>query len=138
MNNPADNLRPFKPKDASTEAEASRHRELSAKGGRASGESRRRKVSMREELLSLLSLDDGAVAKGITIAIAREAKNGNVAAYKAILEALGETVQKVEQNCVVSPIEIKMPSEAKLAEVARRRSERNARDERELREGIAR
>lgn len=31
-----------------------RHRELSAKGGRASGEAKRRKIAMREKLISLM------------------------------------------------------------------------------------
>jgi len=157
MKGKVENLKPFKPADASTVEEAKRHKELSAKGGMASGESRRRKVSLREELQALLSLDDGTVAKGIVVAIAREAKNGDVAAFRAIAQVLGEFQQPELPVAVGSPIiirpfdsewvkaekekqealhdqqlEIELPSQDQLAEIAKRRAERNARDEREM------
>lgn len=92
------NLRP-----PSTTDEA---REWGRRGGIASGESRRKRASLRAELEALLTVDDGAVAKSIAVAICREAKTGNVGAFKAIAQVLGELreVVGVEAEGLPPPI----------------------------------
>ena len=92
------NLRP-----PSTTDEA---REWGRRGGIASGEARRKRASLREELIALLSADDGVVAKSIAVAICREAKDGNVGAFKAIAQVLGELkeVIGVEAETLPPPI----------------------------------
>lgn len=56
----------------------------------AAAMARRRRASLREELAALLAVNDGAVAKSIVVAMCREAKNGNVGAFKAIAQVMGE------------------------------------------------
>ena len=94
----AANLRP-----PSTSAEA---REWGRRGGIASGEARRKRASLRAELEALLTVDDGAVAKSIAVAICRAAKQGNVGAFRAIAQVLGELreVVGVEAEGLPPPI----------------------------------
>ena len=80
-----DNLRPV----SSTE-EA---RERGRKGGLASGEARRKRKTLKEELLLMLS--DGDIQEKISIALINEAINGNNAgsvtkAFEVIRDTIGE------------------------------------------------
>lgn len=92
-----DNLRPV----SSTE-EA---RERGRKGGLASGEARRKRKTLKEELLLMLS--DGDIQEKISIALINEAINGNNAgsvtkAFEVIRDTIGERpVEKVQATQTV-------------------------------------
>ena len=92
-----DNLRPV----SSTE-EA---RERGRKGGLASGEARRKRKTLKEELLLMLS--DGYIQEKISIALINEAINGNNAgsvtkAFEVIRDTIGERpVEKVQATQTV-------------------------------------
>ena len=111
------NLRP-----PSSSAEA---RELGRRGGIASGEARRRRASLRDELVALLTADGGVVAKGIAVAICSEAKRGNVGAFKAIAQVLGELkeVIGIEADALPPPITIAVHDPA-FVEAERERQRR--------------
>jgi hypothetical protein len=65
-----------------------------AKGGRKSGETRRKRKALREELLALLSA--GNTQKNISLALIDQALNGNVKAFETIRDTIGEKpVEKV-------------------------------------------
>ena len=82
------NLRPFSER---TEEE---QREIRRKGGIASGEARRRKRTLRDELLLLLETND--TQNRVSAAMIEEAMNGNVKAFTAIRDTIGEKpVEKV-------------------------------------------
>ena len=94
-----DNLIPFSRR---SEDEA---RENGAKGGRAIGESRRRKADFRRVLNALLTVEvdtdltpmlkamgvDSTLESAINAAIIKRALSGDVKAYNAIRDALGES-----------------------------------------------
>lgn len=92
-----DNLRPV----SSTE-EA---RERGRKGGLASGEARRKRKTLKEELLLMLS--DGDIQEKISLALINEAINGNNAgsvtkAFEVIRDTIGERpVEKVQATQTV-------------------------------------
>ena len=67
-------------------------RENGRKGGIASGEARRERKALKEELLLLLEQDNRQ--ERISIALLDKAANGDVAAYKLIAEMLGEYQQQ--------------------------------------------
>ena len=92
-----DNLRPV----SSTE-EA---RERGRKGGLASGEARRKRKTLKEELLLMLS--DGDIQEKISVALINEAINGNnsgsvTKAFEVIRDTIGERpVDKVQATQTV-------------------------------------
>ena len=92
-----DNLRPV----SSTE-EA---RERGRKGGLASGKARRKRKTLKEELLLMLS--DGDIQEKISLALINEAINGNNAgsvtkAFEVIRDTIGERpVEKVQATQTV-------------------------------------
>ena len=92
-----ENLRPV----SSTE-EA---RERGRKGGLASGKARRKRKTLKEELLLMLS--DGDIQEKISIALINEAINGNNAgsvtkAFEVIRDTIGERpVEKVQATQTV-------------------------------------
>ena len=92
-----ENLRPV----SSTE-EA---RERGRKGGLASGEARRKRKTLKEELLLMLS--DGDIQQKISLALINEAINGNNAgsvtkAFEVIRDTIGERpVEKVQATQTV-------------------------------------
>ena len=68
-------------------------KKIARAGGKASGESRRRRKSLKEELLAILS--DGDVQKKISLALVKEATDGNNAgsvtkAFETIRDTIGE------------------------------------------------
>lgn len=73
-----------------------------SKGGKRSGEVRRARKTLREELLALLA--DGDVQNRMSVALINEAINGNnkgsvTKAFETIRDTIGEKpVDKVEQN----------------------------------------
>ena len=86
------NLKPVKSKKEA--------RERGRKGGLASGEARRKRKTLKEELLLMLS--DGDIQEKISIALINEAINGNnsgsvTKAFEVIRDTIGERpVDKVQ------------------------------------------
>jgi hypothetical protein len=71
------------------------HREIARKGGKASGEARRRKKTFKQELTWLL--EEGDTQKNITLALIKEALEGNTKAFEVIRDTVGEKpVDKLE------------------------------------------
>ena len=71
-------------------------REIARKGGKASGEARRKRKTLREELLALLS--DGDTQNRVSVALIEAALDGNVKAFETLRDTIGEKpVEKVEQ-----------------------------------------
>lgn len=117
------NLRP-----PSTTDEA---REWGRRGGIASGVARRRKASLRAELETLLTADECVVAKSIAVAICREAKNGNVGAFKAIAQVLGELREVIGVDADALPPPVVLPvHDVAYIEAERERQKRQSRRER--------
>lgn len=76
------NLIPF---DERTEEE---QREIRSKGGRASVEARRKRKTLREELLALLS--DGDTQARISLSMIARAEAGSERAFEVIRDTIGE------------------------------------------------
>ena len=80
-------------------------REMARNGGLASGEARRKRKTLKEELLLLLS--DGDIQEKISLALINEAINGNNAgsvtkAFEVIRDTIGERpVEKVQATQTV-------------------------------------
>ena len=80
-------------------------RERGRKGGLASGEARRKRKTLKEELLLMLS--DGDIQEKISLALINEAINGNNAgsvtkAFEVIRDTIGERpVEKVQATQTV-------------------------------------
>lgn len=103
-----DNLKPIKSVDEA--------RELGRKGGKASGEARRKKKAMREQMEMLLSLpfaDEEAKEKmkelgipvddidnqmALMIATYQQALKGDTSAINIVREVVGERVQEIKVN----------------------------------------
>jgi TRAP-type C4-dicarboxylate transport system substrate-binding protein len=93
------NLKPF---DQLTESE---QRAIRSKGGKASGEARRARKTLREELLALLSQeikDENGNSVNTQVAMStsliKEAIDGNTKAFELVRDTIGEKpVDKVEQ-----------------------------------------
>ena len=70
-------------------------REMARNGGLASGEARRKRKTLKEELL--LMLEDEEVQKSVTTALINQAQKGNVKAYEMIRDTIEEKpVERVE------------------------------------------
>ena len=75
-------------------------RERGRKGGLASVEARRKRKSLKEELL--LMLEDEEVQKSVAVALIQEAQNGNVKAFGMLRDTIGEApVEKVQATQTV-------------------------------------
>lgn len=110
------NLRP-----PSTSEEA---REYGRRGGIASGIARRKRITLRDELTALFEANGGVVARSIAVAICKEAKNGNVGAFRAIAQVLGELKEFFEpQDALPPPIVISVHDPAYI-EAERERQKR--------------
>lgn len=85
------NLIPFNER---TEKE---QRDIARMGGIASGEARRRKKSLKEELITLL--ENGNTQEKISLAIIQQALDGNTKAFEVIRDTIGEKpVDKLEAD----------------------------------------
>lgn len=72
-------------------------REMARNGGLASGEARRKRKTLKEELL--LMLEDEEVQKSVTTALINQAKKGNVKAFGMLRDTIGEApVEKVQST----------------------------------------
>lgn len=87
-----ENLRPVSSKEEA--------RERGRKGGLASGEARRKRKTLKEELL--LMLENEEVQKSVAVALIQEAQNGNVKAFGMLRDTIGEApVEKVQTTQTV-------------------------------------
>lgn len=95
-------------KDSNSKRTPSERRELARIAGKASGKSRRRKAALRDTMNRLLTmhvdvtgLSEVLLADGgestyeevISMAMIEQAMAGNVKAYQAIMQAVGQTVK---------------------------------------------
>mgnify|MGYP007012483719 CR=1 FL=1 len=96
---PRNGTKNLKPLNTRTKEE---QKEICSKAGKKSGESRRKRKTLREELLALLS--DGDTQNKLSLALIQEALNGNNAgsvtrAFEVIRDTIGEKpADKVEQT----------------------------------------
>ena len=75
-------------------------RERGRKGGLASVEARRKRKSLKEELL--LMLEDEELQQSVAIALIKQAQNGNVKAVGMLRDTIGEApVEKVQATQTV-------------------------------------
>lgn len=81
-------------------------RKISSNGGKKSGEVRRKRKALREELLALLSA--GNTQKNISLALIDQALNGNVKAFETIRDTIGE---KPVEKVVMSEVDPNVISE---------------------------
>ena len=77
------NLANLRPVSSTSEA-----RERGAKGGKASGEARRERKKLKEELLVLLS--EGNTQERVCVALVEKAQNGDVRAFETLRDTVGE------------------------------------------------
>lgn len=85
-------------------------RERARRAGKKSGESRRARKTLREELLDLLQVTtkdsngkDHTQQEHISAALIKEAKGGNVRAYETIRDTIGEKQQEKVEMSVALP-----------------------------------
>lgn len=102
-------------------------REIASKGGKASGESRKRKADFRRTLNQLLTLKidspewtpileslgiDSTLESAINVAMIKEALSGNVKAYEVIARYSGQTekteIDQEEQKLHMKVVKAKM------------------------------
>ena len=84
-----ENLRPVSSKEEA--------RERGRKGGLASGEARRKRKTLKEELLLMLS--EGETQRSVTLALIEKAMSGDTKAFEVIRDTIGEKpVDKVESK----------------------------------------
>ena len=75
-------------------------RKMARNGGLASGEARRKRKSLKEELL--LMLEDEELQQSVAIALIKQAQNGNVKAFGMLRDTIGEApVEKVQATQTV-------------------------------------
>ena len=78
----------------------SQQREIASKGGKASVEAKRKRKTLKEELL--LMLEDEEVQKSVAVALIQEAQSGNVKAFGMLRDTIGEApVEKVQTTQTV-------------------------------------
>lgn len=79
---------------------ASEQREIAQKGGKASGEARRRRKSLKESLE--LMLENEETQDSVAAALIDRARRGDVRAFEVIRDTIGEKpVEKVETKQTV-------------------------------------
>lgn len=85
-------------------------REYGRKGGIASGEARRKRKTLKEELLLLL--EQGNTQEKISLALLQKAMNGDTKAFEVLRDTVGEKpVDKVEADVGITNINIKLDEE---------------------------
>lgn len=108
-----------------TERTKSEQREIAKKGGIASGESRRKKKTIRETLEMMLSgkLPDGATRQdAIVVALMEKALSGDVRAFEAIRDSIGE--KPTDKMNITGSDDVVMPTRIILVP-GERRTDRN-------------
>lgn len=66
----------------------SEQRKIASAGGKASGEARRARKTLKEELLLLLS--EGDTQKSVSVALLQKAMDGDVKAFEVLRDTIGE------------------------------------------------
>lgn len=85
-------------------------REIAKKGGIASGEARRKRKTLKEELLLLL--EKGDTQEKISIALLQKAINGDIKAYEVLRDTIGEKQsEKIEATVETTTISINLEDE---------------------------
>ena len=86
------NVNNLKPQNTRTKSE---QREIAKKGGIASGEARRERKRIKDDLILLLSNSD--TQENICVALIKEALNGSVKAFETIRDTVdGKPIDKLE------------------------------------------
>lgn len=85
---------------------SSEARKNGRKGGLASAEAKRKRKSLKEELLLMLS--DGDVQKSVTLALIEKAMAGDTKAFEVIRDTIGE---KPVDKLIVSEVDADVVSE---------------------------
>lgn len=81
--------------------------DIARQGGIASGESRRKRKTLKEELLLLLS--KGNTQEKISLALLQKAMNGDTRAFEVIRDSIGEKpVEKVEADVGIKEIRVEL------------------------------
>lgn len=89
----------LKPNDKRTPSE---RRENAKKAGIKSGEVRRARKTLREELLLLL--ESGDIQNKISLALLRKAQKGNIKAFEVIRDTIGEKPKEQQEVTIKQPI----------------------------------
>lgn len=80
---------------------------IARQGGIASGESRRQRKTLKEELLVLLAKGD--TQEKISLALLQKAMNGDTKAFEVIRDSIGEKpVEKVEADVGIKEIRVEL------------------------------
>ena len=75
-------------------------RAIASAGGKASGEARRKRKTLKEELLLMLS--EGETQQSVTLALIEKAMSGDTKAFEVIRDTIGERpVEKVQATQTV-------------------------------------
>lgn len=90
-------------------------REMARNGGLASGEARRKRKTLKEELLLMLS--EGETQQSVTLALIEKAMSGDTKAFEVIRDTIGEKpVDKVMiadvEPSVIAEVEAMVTGEA--------------------------
>ena len=97
-----ENLRPVSSKDEA--------RERGRKGGLASGEARRKRKTLKEELLLMLS--EGETQQSVTLALIEKAMSGDTKAFEVIRDTIGE---KPVDKVIIADVEPSVIEEVERA-----------------------
>lgn len=92
------NLKPVRTKEEA--------REKGRNGGKASGKSRQERKALKEELLLLLS--KGNTQEKVSLALIKQAMNGNTKAYEIIRDTIGEKPSDKLEFTQEKPFEVKI------------------------------
>lgn len=88
------------------EITAEKQRAIASQGGKASVEARKRRKTLKEELLALLS--QGDTQNKVSVAIIDRAMNGDVKAFETIRDTIGE---KPVDKVMISEVDASVISE---------------------------
>ena len=94
----------------------SKQREIASKGGKASVEAKRKRKTLREELLLLL--DDGNTREAVSAALIRSAKKGSVKAFEVLRDTIGERPVERSAHTIVGVEALQAMSDAELVQLA--------------------
>ncbi len=92
------NLKPVRTKEEA--------RKRGKNGGKASGEARRERKALKEELLLLLS--KGNTQEKLSLALIKQAMNGNTKAFEVIRDTIGEKPSDKLEFTQEKPFEVKI------------------------------
>lgn len=92
-----------------SERSKSEVREIGRKGGIASGEARRARKTLKEELLLLL--EQGDTQTNMTLSLLAKALDGDIKAYEVVRDTIGEKPKEKIEAEVDSKVEIRVELE---------------------------